>query len=81
MNTNHTRDPKTGKLVRKAQPQVHEDDNRRIADYSDGPFYNDPIEYEQEQYNTGVAVAIAFAFVFAFIVIVIAFAVYYIFFK
>ena len=65
MNTKQTRDPRTGKFVRKSSPVIHEDDNRRFMNADDVEF-----EFEEEAENTGIALAIVFGFVFAFIIIV-----------
>lgn len=65
MNPKQTRDPKTGKYIRKSSPIIHEDDNRRFMNADDVKF-----EYEEEAENTGIALAIVFGFVFAFIIVV-----------
>lgn len=70
MNTKQARDPKTGKFMRMAQPNVHEDDNRRIADYSDEFFDEVPRDADRRKEDNDIGAGCAGAAIVAFLVVV-----------
>ena len=70
MNTKQARDPKTGKFMRRAQPNVHEDDNRRIADYSDEFFDEVPRDVDRRKEDKDIGTGCAGAAIVAFLVVV-----------
>ena len=70
MNTKQARDPKTGKFMRRAQPNVHEDDNRRIADYSDEFFDEVPRDVDRRKEDKDIGAGCAGAAIVAFLSVV-----------
>lgn len=70
MNTKQTRDPKTGKYVRKSSPVIHEDDKRRIADYSDEFFDEVPRDVDRREADKDIGTGCAGGALVAFLIVI-----------
>ena len=70
MNPKQARDPNTGKFMRRAQPKVHQDDNRRIADYSDEFFDEVPRDVDRRKEDKDIGAGCAGAAIVAFLIVV-----------